>query len=83
MITEHLGKHRQNWRDILLGVNEGLISTFLVVAGVAGGGLDWRSILLTAIAGPLPWVLANLWPPNPKMNSCKEKSGTDSSHSLS
>lgn len=37
---DHLGKHRQYWRDIILGVNDGLVSTFLLVAGVAGGGLS-------------------------------------------
>ena len=50
---EHLGKHRQYWRDIILGVNDGLVSTFLLVAGVAGGGLSTTDILLTAIAGAL------------------------------
>lgn len=35
------------------GVNDGLVSTFLLVAGVAGGGLLSRQILLTAIAGAL------------------------------
>ena len=51
--TEHLGGSRQYWRDIILGVNDGLISTFLLVAGVAGGGLSSADILLTAIAGSL------------------------------
>lgn len=51
--VEHLGTSRQYWRDIILGVNDGLISTFLLVAGVAGGGLDSRDILLTGVAGAL------------------------------
>ena len=51
--TEHLGKHRQYWRDILLGVNDGLVSTFLLVAGVVGSGLSSTDILLTAISGAL------------------------------
>ena len=51
--TEHLGKHRQYWRDMILGINDGLISTFLLVAGVSGSGLSSRDILLTAIAGAL------------------------------
>jgi VIT1/CCC1 family predicted Fe2+/Mn2+ transporter len=51
--TQHLGKHRQYWRDIILGVNDGLISTFLLVAGVSGSGLSSTDILLTAIAGAL------------------------------
>lgn len=50
---EHLGKHRQYWRDIILGVNDGLISTYLLVAGVSGSGLSSTDILLTAIAGAL------------------------------
>jgi VIT1/CCC1 family predicted Fe2+/Mn2+ transporter len=50
-LREHLGGHRQYWRDIVLAVNDGLASTFLLVAGVAGGGLSARSIYLTAVAG--------------------------------
>lgn len=48
---QHLGNHRQYWRDIILGVNDGLVSTFLLVAGVAGGGLSSSAIFLTAVAG--------------------------------
>jgi VIT1/CCC1 family predicted Fe2+/Mn2+ transporter len=51
--TEHLGKSRQYWRDIILGVNDGIVSTFLLVTGVAGGGLTSQNILLTAIAGAI------------------------------
>ncbi len=51
--TEHLGKHRQYWRDIILGVNDGLVSMFLLVAGVVGGGMETRNILLTAVAGAI------------------------------
>jgi VIT1/CCC1 family predicted Fe2+/Mn2+ transporter len=51
--SQHLGSSRQYWRDIILGVNDGLVSTFLLVAGVAGGGLSSTDILLTAIAGAL------------------------------
>lgn len=50
---QHLGKHRQYWRDIILGVNDGLISTFLLVVGVSGGGMTTTDILLTAISGAL------------------------------
>jgi vacuolar iron transporter family protein len=49
--TEHLGRHRQYWRDMILGVNDGLVSTFLLIAGVVGGGLSSTNVLLTAIAG--------------------------------
>jgi VIT1/CCC1 family predicted Fe2+/Mn2+ transporter len=51
--TKHLGAHRSYWRDIILGVNDGLISTFLLVVGVVGSGLSPTDILLTAIAGAL------------------------------
>jgi len=51
--SKHLGASRQYWRDIILGVNDGLVSTFLLVAGVAGGGLSSTDILLTAIAGAI------------------------------
>jgi vacuolar iron transporter family protein len=47
----HLGSSRQYWRDIILGVNDGIISTFLLVTGVSGGGLSSKDILMTAIAG--------------------------------
>lgn len=52
-MEEHLGEHRQYARDMILGVNDGIISTFLLVTGVAGGGLDSRNILLTSIAGSI------------------------------
>ena len=51
--TDHLGKQRQYWRDIILGINDGLVSTFLLVLGVSGGGLNSKDILITAIAGSL------------------------------
>ena len=47
----HVGETRQYWRDIVLGVNDGLVSMLLLVAGVVGGGLSTEQILLTAIAG--------------------------------
>jgi VIT1/CCC1 family predicted Fe2+/Mn2+ transporter len=40
-------------RDIILGVNDGLVSTFLLVAGVVGGGLGSRQVFLTAVAGAI------------------------------
>lgn len=51
--AQHLGTSRQYMRDVILGVNDGLVSTFLLVAGVAGGGLSSSDILLTAIAGAI------------------------------
>ena len=47
----HVGASRQYWRDIVLGFNDGLVSMFLLVAGVVGGGFDRRQVLLTAVAG--------------------------------
>lgn len=49
----HIGESRQYWRDIILGVNDGLVSMFLLVAGVVGGGLDRTQVLLTGIAGAI------------------------------
>ncbi len=51
--TPHVGQTRQYVRDIVLGVNDGLVSTFLLVAGVVGGGLNVAQVLLTAVAGAL------------------------------
>ena len=51
--TPHIGETRQYWRDIILGVNDGLVSIFLLVVGVVGGGLDRGQVLLTAIAGAI------------------------------
>jgi VIT1/CCC1 family predicted Fe2+/Mn2+ transporter len=48
--AEHLGKHRQYWTTIILAVNDGLVSTFLLVAGVVGGGLGRTDVLLAAIS---------------------------------
>ena len=50
---EHLIKSRQYYRDMILGVNDGLVSTFLLVAGVVGGGLNVSSTLLTTISGAI------------------------------
>ncbi len=55
---ELLGGHRQYWRDIILGVNDGLVSTFLLVAGVSGGGLSTHETLLTAISGTLAGAIS-------------------------
>lgn len=51
--TPHIGETRQYWRDIILGVNDGLVSIFLLVVGVVGGGLDRGQVLLTAVAGAI------------------------------
>ncbi len=55
---DHLGNARQYLRDVILGVNDGLVSTFLLVAGVVGAGLDSTQVLLTAIAGALAGMIS-------------------------
>jgi VIT1/CCC1 family predicted Fe2+/Mn2+ transporter len=49
----HIGESRQYWRDIILGVNDGLVSIFLLVVGVVGAGLSVDQVLITAVAGAL------------------------------
>lgn len=56
--TPHIGESRQYWRDIILGVNDGLVSMFLLVAGVVAGGLNASQILLTAIAGAVAGAIS-------------------------
>ena len=56
--TPHLGESRQYMRDIILGVNDGLVSTFLLVAGVVGGGLTATQVLLTGIAGAVAGMVS-------------------------
>ncbi len=51
--TPHIGESRQYWRDIILGLNDGLVSIFLLVVGVVSGGLDRNQVLLTATAGAI------------------------------
>jgi len=48
---EHIGESREYWRDMILGVNDGLVSTFLLVTGVYGSDMSAKNILLTSIAG--------------------------------
>jgi VIT1/CCC1 family predicted Fe2+/Mn2+ transporter len=55
---DHIGDSRQYMRDIILGVNDGLVSTFLLVAAVVGGGMDATQVLLTAIAGALAGMIS-------------------------
>ena len=50
---EHQGAHRQYVRDIILGVNDGLVSTFLLVVAVVGGGLSAEQVLLAGIAAAI------------------------------
>jgi vacuolar iron transporter family protein len=58
ILRKHLGQHRQYWRDIILGVNDGLVSTFLLAAGVVGGGLSSTGILQTVFSGALAGAIS-------------------------
>ena len=49
----HVGPTRQYMRDIILGVNDGLVSIFLLVVGVVGGGLTSQQILLAGVAASI------------------------------
>jgi VIT1/CCC1 family predicted Fe2+/Mn2+ transporter len=54
----HIGSKRQYMRDVILGVNDGLVSTFLLVAGVVGGGLTTTQVLLTGVSGALAGMIS-------------------------
>ena len=54
----HIGATRQYMRDIVLGVNDGLVSIFLLVVGVVGGGLATREVLLAGITGGLAGAIS-------------------------
>lgn len=54
----HVGPTRQYMRDIVLGVNDGLVSIFLLVVGVVGGGLGTREVLLAGITGGLAGAIS-------------------------
>lgn len=53
-----MGESRQYWRDIILGVNDGLVSMFLLVAGVVGGGLTTEQIVLTVVSGAVAGAIS-------------------------
>lgn len=49
----HLGEGRPYLRDAVLGVNDGLVSVFLLVAGLVGGQLGPSGVLLGGLVGAL------------------------------
>ena len=49
----HVGESRPYLRDMILGVNDGLVSIFLLVAGLVGGQLESSSVLLGGLVGAL------------------------------
>ena len=54
----HIGDSRPYWRDIILGVNDGLVSMLLLVAGVVGGGLNADQVLLAGVAGAVAGAIS-------------------------
>jgi len=54
----HIGPTRQYMRDIVLGVNDGLVSIFLLVVGVVGGGLKPREVLLAGLTGAVAGAIS-------------------------
>lgn len=54
----HVGATRQYMRDIVLGVNDGLVSIFLLVVGVVGGGLAPREVLLAGLTGTVAGAIS-------------------------
>ena len=49
----HLGERRPYLRDMVLGANDGLVSIFLLVAGLVGGQLGVGRVLLGGVVGAL------------------------------
>ncbi len=49
----HLDSRRPYLRDMILGVNDGLVSIFLLIAGLVGGQLSSSGILLGGVVGAL------------------------------
>ena len=47
-------------RDLVYGANDGIITTFAVVAGVAGGALSARAVLIVGGANLIADALAML-----------------------
>lgn len=54
---EHLN-YRNYMRDVILGANDGLVSIFALVLGVAGGGFLPRSVLIAGIAGAVAGAIS-------------------------
>jgi len=56
--VRHQGENRQYMRDIILGVNDGLVSMFLITIGIVGGGLTTKQVLLTGITGAVAGAIS-------------------------
>jgi len=54
----HQGEGAQYLRDFILGTNDGLLSTLLIVVGLVGGGSPSKVILLAAFASAIAGSIA-------------------------
>lgn len=55
---QHQGEGSQYLRDFILGVNDGIISTFLVVVGLVAGGASVTTSLLSAISASVAGAIS-------------------------
>jgi len=55
---EHQSGFKHYMRDIILGVNDGLVSIYLLVAGIVGAGLTTNQIAVTAIAATIAGAIS-------------------------
>jgi len=56
-----VGIARHYIRDLVYGANDGLITTFAIVAGVTGGGLTPRAMLILGAAVRWSPMGADMW----------------------
>jgi len=56
--VDHTGSQRAYVRDAILGVNDGLVSMFLLIVGLHGGGLSVDDILLAGLTGGIAGAIS-------------------------
>ena len=54
----HASDGSQYLRDVILGINDGLVSNLLLVLGMVGGGVSHTRILLTGIIGGIAGMIS-------------------------
>jgi len=55
---QHNDNKRAYIRDIILGINDGMISTFLLTVGIYASGLSMKAILLTILSSSLGGMIS-------------------------
>ena len=55
---EHMSGNREYMRDMILGSNDGLVSIFLLIAGIVGGGLQSKEILIAGVAAAVAGAIS-------------------------